>query len=363
MAAAHQFATESPSPVGDPVVIQSLQSVFSEPEPLPPTPDETMPGLIASVSEGKLVDLSDNEGDSIADTPSGDSANVKEDVHIEGETVNQEGEMGTSVSGQLAEGVSEVELDIDMNAIRAELDAYETPIEVNADFLSDLNFEFHLKRGAVSPPAKALERIASKKFGFCDRFDRQKDAGGFHGYIDSPGADNDDDDDDDNMGAGGDHSNVMDQTVPDSMGVGAPAPTAAAAPPQANLLDMDNLMGDISAPAPGVALKPSPTIDPGLFQQKWGSLPQSGTLELQLPGPPPQGQLERSLAAKHIVCMASGTVGDQMKFYFYAEKDTGGFFLVETILNLTNSSLRGSFKSDHADLTNAFVDVFRAACQ
>ena len=42
-----------------------------------------------------------------------------------------------------------------------------------------------------------------------------------------------------------------------------------------------------------------------------------------LRGPLSERQLEDALAAVHIVCMASGTIDDVQKFYFYAEQVSG----------------------------------------
>ncbi|KAF1784143.1 AP complex subunit beta [Phytophthora cactorum] len=128
----------------------------------------------------------------------------------------------------------------------------------------------------------------------------------------------------------------------------------SAAPPQPaapsmDLLDMD--FGSASsgpppqAAGPSFALVPTPVMDAATFQGQWGSRPLVAEVVVQLPTLPPQNELEQAFASRGIVTMASGDVGPQYKFFFYAQDTQGRFFLSETLVEKANRTLRASIKA------------------
>lgn len=127
-----------------------------------------------------------------------------------------------------------------------------------------------------------------------------------------------------------------------------------APPPAANvdLLDMDFMGGGgsngnaMSAAPPSFSLVPNPAMDAGTFQNKWTTNRVVGSVAVQLPHVPPQADLERAFAAAHVLTMASGDVGPQYKFFFYAQDNQGGVYLAETVVDKSDRMLRATIKGE-----------------
>ncbi|OQR96077.1 AP-1 complex subunit beta [Achlya hypogyna] len=116
-----------------------------------------------------------------------------------------------------------------------------------------------------------------------------------------------------------------------------PQPPAMAPQQQQPSATMDLLgMMDFSAPAPAqpapFALVPNPSMDAGTFQQLWGTLRVVAQIQLQMPGIPPQADIERAFGGHGILTMAAGDVGPQYKFFFYAQDVAGKYYLAETVV-------------------------------
>lgn len=128
----------------------------------------------------------------------------------------------------------------------------------------------------------------------------------------------------------------------------APAPAA----PSMDLLDMD-FGGSSGAPAaaaaaaPAFALVPNPAIDAGSFQAKWTTGRVVGNVAVQLPQLPQQAEIEQAFAANRIFTMASGDVGPQIKFFFYAQDTQGNFYLAETLVEKAERVLRATVKGEN----------------
>ncbi|RLN80183.1 hypothetical protein BBJ28_00020018 [Nothophytophthora sp. Chile5] len=143
----------------------------------------------------------------------------------------------------------------------------------------------------------------------------------------------------------------------------APRPQAAA--PSMDLLDMDFTAGPANGSAPPPAagpaftLVPTPVMDAASFQGQWGSRPVVGEVVVQLPTLPPQNELEQAFAARGIVTMASGDVGPQYKFFFYAQDTQGRFFLSETVVDKADCSLRATIKGENEAAGAQFADFMR----
>lgn len=115
-----------------------------------------------------------------------------------------------------------------------------------------------------------------------------------------------------------------------------PVPPPAPPPPAMDLLGLLDDFGTqavaSSPPAPSISFSPSAAMDAASFQQQWGVLQAvdswSGPCTAGV-----AGQLAAKLAARHIKCMAFGTVGDQTKFYFYAQEISSNvLLLVELVI-------------------------------
>ncbi len=63
-----------------------------------------------------------------------------------------------------------------------------------------------------------------------------------------------------------------------------------------------------------------------------------------------------------IFCMASGQIGTELKFFFFAQMaDKSGYFLLETLLNQQTKVLTSNLKTTRTDLGAAFVNNFLKA--
>ncbi|KAI9908320.1 hypothetical protein PsorP6_016183 [Peronosclerospora sorghi] len=140
-----------------------------------------------------------------------------------------------------------------------------------------------------------------------------------------------------------------------------PPPPAA---PSMDLLDMD--FGSTSsgpvppvAGAPTLSLLPTPVMDATTFQGQWGSKPVVAELVVQLPMLPPQNELEQAFASRGILTMASGDVGPQYKFFFYAQDTQGRYFMAETLVEKVSRALRATIKGEDQALGSQFTDLMR----
>jgi len=57
-----------------------------------------------------------------------------------------------------------------------------------------------------------------------------------------------------------------------------------------------------------------------------------------------------------IFCMASGQIGNELKFFFHAQMaDKSGYFLIETLVNQQSRMMTANLKSSRPDLSSAFI--------
>src|SRR5690349_8103395 len=73
--------------------------------------------------------------------------------------------------------------------------------------------------------------------------------------------------------------------------------------------------------APALQLAVQPVVDAQTFQARWQQLPvaHSGELSLRAPFPAAAQQIESLCARGNILTLASGTIGQAMKFYLFAK--------------------------------------------
>lgn len=104
-----------------------------------------------------------------------------------------------------------------------------------------------------------------------------------------------------------------------------------------------------------------PVLDPKSFQGKWVQFPERGSIEVEISAPPVLSVVETQMSNRSIRCVASGDVGDSMKFYFYAQQvGTNSIFLVETIIEKSKLLLTAKFKGEDDNTTMQFMDYFGA---
>eukprot|EP01132_Coremiostelium_polycephalum_P009180 gene9180-11254_t len=97
-------------------------------------------------------------------------------------------------------------------------------------------------------------------------------------------------------------------------------------------------------------LEPSPELSPELFQEIWLEL-KSFDKEIQLKSFPNTTDMENSFLNQGIICLASGSVDDQTKMYFYAQQQqTGNLFLIEIVIDEKSLLMNLSFKSQDTNL-------------
>jgi hypothetical protein len=145
----------------------------------------------------------------------------------------------------------------------------------------------------------------------------------------------------------------------------APA-SAASAAAHADLLPVDlfeaTASGGSTLAAPALRLRAAPALQPKAFQQSWGALPVAATANLAAPNArAAQARLETELAARHVLTMASGTVGQHLKLYLYAQAaESATLYLVEAILDLGAGQLSLTVKTDAgAEAANEVVALVR----
>ena len=62
------------------------------------------------------------------------------------------------------------------------------------------------------------------------------------------------------------------------------------------------------------------------------------------------------MIANKIFCMASGQIGNELKFFFYAQMaDKSGYFLIETLINQQSRMLTAKLKSTRPDMSSVFI--------
>eukprot|EP01102_Stenamoeba_stenopodia_P014695 TRINITY_DN4911_c0_g1_i1.p1 TRINITY_DN4911_c0_g1~~TRINITY_DN4911_c0_g1_i1.p1 ORF type:complete len:198 (-),score=26.11 TRINITY_DN4911_c0_g1_i1:149-742(-) len=105
----------------------------------------------------------------------------------------------------------------------------------------------------------------------------------------------------------------------------------------------------------GVILIKTVTMSPETFQQKWDEFRTISEFESPLLSV--DEDLEIVFLPHGIFCIASGTVDDQKKFYFYAQQaEPKCLFLCEAVIDTTKRSVTVKVKSESTvDSGSAFV--------
>lgn len=114
---------------------------------------------------------------------------------------------------------------------------------------------------------------------------------------------------------------------------------------------------------PSFQLIPNSTMDPGMFQQKWGTLSVAQVAPFQLSTVPAQADIESSMQSRGVNTMASGDTGPQYKFFFYGQDGKNLYYMAETILEKANGTLVATIKADQGANVESFIGELQQAVQ
>lgn len=128
--------------------------------------------------------------------------------------------------------------------------------------------------------------------------------------------------------------------------------------------DKADFLLDISPPKPNVPppilLNPSASMTAGDFEKHWLSMPTNHEMQLQLQYVPPLKELERALASRFVMTMAT-SAPDQpvVKLFFYAQNvSTLHLFLVEANITIAEAKMTFSLKCEKPGQASAFIQHF-----
>ena len=151
---------------------------------------------------------------------------------------------------------------------------------------------------------------------------------------------------------------VVDLMSDDLLGLGAPVAASSSG----------GGFGYMGAPAPApppappaFAMRPGATLDPGTFQAKWGSLPAAPLVSLRASRLPSTAEVESLARKASFYTIASGDVGNVLKFYFFGCEAAGAYHLLEVLLDKTTGAVTITFKSDAGGNAQAALQAFGTA--
>jgi len=95
------------------------------------------------------------------------------------------------------------------------------------------------------------------------------------------------------------------------------------------------------------------------FEPKWNSLATVEVWGATLRAPLAGKQMEDTLGAGHIRCMASGVIDGVQKFYFYAEDAAAALFMAEVSVTAASMRVSAVIKAANAAKGAQFVTIFK----
>lgn len=89
-------------------------------------------------------------------------------------------------------------------------------------------------------------------------------------------------------------------------------------------------------------------------------LPEAGQIHKQLKGNfPTIPHVEQAMASSYIFVMASGQVGDELKFYFHCQlADGSGYALAEVVFKQGLQAVMGTLKTTKAEASDSVKKTF-----
>ena len=138
-------------------------------------------------------------------------------------------------------------------------------------------------------------------------------------------------------------------------------PTSQPAGSQNDMLSGFNFGG--SAPVADIQFAPASDCDGEKFQTLWMQLPEAGQVSLSSkPGWVSNvAEIEAKMKEANIFTMASGLVGDEIKFYFHSQlMDGSGYGFGEIVFKRSLSQITGVVKTSRGDLAGQVKAKFES---
>jgi len=114
----------------------------------------------------------------------------------------------------------------------------------------------------------------------------------------------------------------------------------------------------MALPKDELTLTGRPILDATMFQDKWSKLPVFSEFKAALTV---DGDIEKIMSESRILCIASGAVAGQMKYYFYAQDTSEAIYLIEVFVGSTDRDLKATFKADSMARCPRFSEIFKEA--
>ena len=134
------------------------------------------------------------------------------------------------------------------------------------------------------------------------------------------------------------------------------------APPAAPVEDSFDLLGseDVAPPAPPSRqlVESAGSVTGDLFQAKWAAISDQDERTLRV-GPVTQGAdlVDAMLASLHVHTMASGQVGEELKFFVYARDALGALYLAQAVISTASMETQLTVKTEGAGDASFFAGV------
>jgi hypothetical protein len=118
-----------------------------------------------------------------------------------------------------------------------------------------------------------------------------------------------------------------------------------------------------------LSLKSSVSLSGDGYQTKWGAVADSdATVVSAIPlrsAPSSTDVVESSLSAFNLFTMASGELPTEFKFFLYCQEESGGFFLIQAVVQKAPASLSLTVKTHGSqsdpDKINQVVELIKTS--
>lgn len=109
------------------------------------------------------------------------------------------------------------------------------------------------------------------------------------------------------------------------------------------------------------SLQGNVSLDQETFQAQWEANEAAANLDLYLSSCPSAEEIEKLASDNRIYCMASGDLGDALKFFFFGRDSNNVLHLAEVQLDKTSCQLTATIKSEDPADAQTFADSFMAS--
>ena len=120
------------------------------------------------------------------------------------------------------------------------------------------------------------------------------------------------------------------------------------------------LSEDVAPPAPPSRslVESAGSVTGDLFQAKWAAISDQDERTLRV-GPVTQGAdlVDAMLASLHVHTMASGQVGEELKFFVYARDALGALYLAQAVISTASMETQLTVKTEGAGDASFFAGI------